>query len=190
MYTLLSWNLVHLATFTVLQNALMPSIKCSWGFTSRQMYSFNSCHKHSIGLQSGDSGGVFHQLILFWTINSAACREVCFGSLSCINLWPPGYFSAMNGKSVELKIWVLRLESIILSNIQIWVGPLRLIPAHTCSFKGCLGLQETDYVRTHSKNKLVNITTKHHIQIHNTYYFCVLTVTTNFVVNITTLTTM
>ena len=38
----------------------------------------------------------------------------------------------------------------------------------------------------HSKNKVVNVTTN---VCHNTHYFCVVMFTTNFVVNVTTLTT-
>lgn len=53
--------------------------------------SFNSCHMFSIGLLSGDSRGVCHQFIPFPLIKVAASIEVCFGSLSCMNLCPSGY---------------------------------------------------------------------------------------------------
>jgi hypothetical protein len=52
--------LVHFATVTVAQNALIPSMSSAFvlGFTSLQIYSFSSCHRFSIGLKSGDSGEV------------------------------------------------------------------------------------------------------------------------------------
>ena len=57
---------------------------------------FNSCHKFSIGFASGLSGGVFHQLIDFSAKKVCAWREVCLGSLSCMNLCPVGYTTRMN----------------------------------------------------------------------------------------------
>ena len=61
------------------------------------VHTFNSRHRFSIGLASGDSGGVFHQLIPRSAKNAAARRDVCFGSLSCINLWLCGYTVCING---------------------------------------------------------------------------------------------
>ena len=57
--------LVHFFTVTVAQNALMPSMSSAlvFGFTSLCIYSFSSCHSFSMGLKSGDSAGVFHQLM-------------------------------------------------------------------------------------------------------------------------------
>ena len=43
-----------------------------------------------MGLQSGDSGGVFHQFIYLSAKNGEAKWEVCLGSLSCMNLWESG----------------------------------------------------------------------------------------------------
>ena len=93
--------LLHLCTSTVLQNSFIPSTSSSllFGLTTRRMYSLSSCHRFSIGFISGDSGGVFHQLIPFASIQSLAYPEVCFGSLSCINLWW-GMMSLMNGRRV------------------------------------------------------------------------------------------
>ena len=52
--------LVHLAMSTVVQNCLIPFTSSSFvfGFISRHMNSFNSCHKVSIGFKSGDLAGV------------------------------------------------------------------------------------------------------------------------------------
>lgn len=60
--------------YTVCQNCIIPSISSCllFGFTSRQMYSFSSCHKFSIGLKSGDSVGVHHQFMFFQSKNSLA----------------------------------------------------------------------------------------------------------------------
>lgn len=58
---------VHLATSTVSQNCSIPCTNSSFvrGFTSRLRNSLSSCQRFSIGLQSGDSGGVFHQYMPF-----------------------------------------------------------------------------------------------------------------------------
>ena len=57
---------VHLAMSTVAQNLFMPSINSSFrcGFTSLLINSLSSCQRFSIGFKSGDSGTVFHQLML------------------------------------------------------------------------------------------------------------------------------
>ena len=57
--------LLHLLTFTVFQKFLIPCTSSSLflGFTSRLINSFISCHKFSMGLASGDSGGVTHQIL-------------------------------------------------------------------------------------------------------------------------------
>ena len=54
----------------------------SLGLTSRRMNSFNSCQRFSMGLRSGDSAGVLHQLMLgviilheFVTIRKACLDE-------------------------------------------------------------------------------------------------------------------
>ena len=84
--------LLHFATSTVAQNALMPSISSllTFGFTSLLIYSLSSCHKFSIGFKSGGSGGVFHHFIPLCVSHTCAYLEVCYGSLSCINLCPLG----------------------------------------------------------------------------------------------------
>ena len=69
-----------------------------------------------MGLASGLSGGVLHQLTPLPSKNVRAVDDVCFGSLSCMNLWPPG-----------------------ISNMQMSVGPFQLILAQTWTFTGFLG---------------------------------------------------
>jgi len=73
---------------TVAQNLFMPSINSSFrcGFTSLLINSLSSCQRFSIGFKSGDSGTVFHQLMLLASKKSLAIRDVCFGSLSYIHM--------------------------------------------------------------------------------------------------------
>ena len=111
-----------------------------FGFTSLLMYSLSSCHIFSIGFKSGDSAGVFHQLIPFSTMKSLAKCEVCLGSLSCMNLCDMGNFSWINGTRVASRICVNRNLSIIPSNTQMPVRPFLLIPAQTWTLTGCLVL--------------------------------------------------
>ena len=66
----------------------MPSMSCCLvvGFTSLHKNSFISCQRFSIGLQSGDSAGVFYQFIPL-SLKIAQLVEVCLGSLSCMKLY-------------------------------------------------------------------------------------------------------
>ena len=100
---------------------------------------FSSCQRFSIGFESGLSGGVFHQLIPFSSMNWHVALEVCFGSLSCINLWPLGYFCSRNGNNPLFSISMYTLASMIPLNTTTSVAPFQLMPAHTCNFRGCLG---------------------------------------------------
>ena len=122
---------LHFWGFTVYQNSAIPSISCSFvvGFTSLLMYSLSSCHKFSIGLRSGDSGGVCHQLIRLFSMYFFAYFDVCLGSLSCMNLWLVGKFLFRNGINVLSRIWVYSGAFILPSKRQISVGPFWLIPA-------------------------------------------------------------
>ena len=92
-------------------------------FTSLLIYSLSSCHKFSIGLRSGDSGGVRHQLIPFSSMNFFACFDVCLGSLSRMNLCVVGNFLFRNGINVLFRIWVYSGVFIFPSKMQISVGP-------------------------------------------------------------------
>ena len=133
---------VHLATSTVFQKAKIPFTNSAFvlGFTSRRIYSFNSCQRFSIGFKSGDSAGVFHQLISLFSKKSLAIRDVCFGSLSYIYRGSSGKTLFRKGTRVRSRIDTNSTASIVPSNTQIGVGPFLLIPAHTCTFTGCLGL--------------------------------------------------
>lgn len=131
---------------TVCQNSWIPLINSCFvcGLISRRRYSFNSCHKFSIGFMSGDSGGDFHQLIPFSSKNSEAKREVCFGSLSWKNRCESGYTLAINGFNVLFKISVYITASIFPSNIHRPVLPRKLMPPHTCTLTGCFALREQE----------------------------------------------
>ena len=148
--TFLRWSiyLLHFATSTVLQNFKMPSTNSCLvlGFTSLQINSFSSCHKFSIGFMSGDSAGVFHQLIPFSSKKCLARIEVCLGSLSCMNLWWLGNFISKNGKRVPRMISTNSGAFMMPSNTHIPVAPFLLIPAQTWTLTGCLALQKNKTV--------------------------------------------
>ena len=134
---------MHLALSTVSQNCRIPSTSSALvrGFTSHLIYSFNSCHRFSMGFKSGDSAGVFHQWIAFDSMNSFPWFDVCLGSLSCMNLWLVPYTSLTKGRRVCSRMSVYSHLSIIPSKTHIPVLPCTLIPAHTFTFVGCLALQ-------------------------------------------------
>ncbi len=83
---------------------------------------------------------VFHHWIPFSSKNATARREVCFGSLSCMNRCPFGYLSLMKGTSVTSKMFTYRSAFMIPSKMQTVVAPFQLIPPHTWTFTGCFGL--------------------------------------------------
>ena len=62
----------HQLIFTLLFGLTMFRKKC-----------LSSCHRSLIGVRSGNSGGVFHQLMSFSSIKVVARLLVCLGSLSC-----------------------------------------------------------------------------------------------------------
>ena len=88
--TLCRWRMYlrHFSPDTEPQNSLIPSTSSSFvfGLISLLMYSFSSCHIFSMGFRSGDSGGVFHYLILLVVKKSLPRFEVCLGSLSFTQL--------------------------------------------------------------------------------------------------------
>ena len=123
---------------TVSQNWCIPCTSSCLvcGFTCRLRY---LCHRFSIGFMSGLSEGVLHQLIpppidpaLLEKLN---CSPGCvFGVIilhqlvSCrINLPKEWQERVPQDSGVELSIHTAVL-------------PLRLIPAHTCTFARCFGL--------------------------------------------------
>ena len=75
--------------------------------------------KFSVGLRSGDSAGVFHHF-LFSSMNSFVCRDVCFRSLSRMNLCPSGYTSSKKGQVFYLKSWCIKDHSSSLQKCR-WV---------------------------------------------------------------------
>ena len=76
------------------------------------LYSFSSCHKFSIGLQSGDSEGVLYQLTPLAVSQSLALLDVCLGSLSAINLCHFGYICWRKGNKVCCSTWMYSGASI------------------------------------------------------------------------------
>ena len=134
--------LVHFHWSTVFQKSMMPLTSSSLclGFTSLWINSFNSCQRFSIGFRSGDSGGVRHQLMLFFVIQFCVWPETCFGSC-------PAWIYARHEMSFA------KMEQRVLPRISVYssffnmpskmhtpVHPLLLIPAQMCTFVGCFGL--------------------------------------------------
>ena len=60
--------------------------------------------------------------------------------LTCINLCPAGNFSARKGNNPVFKISTYKGPSMVPSNVIIFVGPFKLIPAQMCNLVGCFGL--------------------------------------------------
>ena len=128
--------LLHISIVTVSQNCTIPSISSCFvlGLTSLLQNSLSSCHIFSIGFKSGDSTGVFHQLIPWSLMKSRAKLEVYLGSLSCMKRCELGNFAWMNGMSVWSRISVNRNLSIIPSKCRFQCGPfLRSLPTHGLS---------------------------------------------------------
>ena len=128
--------LLHFSTVAVSQNFTIPSISSCFvlGLTSLIMNFLSSRHKFSIGFKSGNSAGVFHQLIPLLVMKLRAKMEVCLGSLSCMKRWGVvGKLTRINGISVWLRMEVNRNLSMIPSKIQIPVRPLRFLPRHGLS---------------------------------------------------------
>lgn len=96
--TLWMWlmYLVHTSGVSPSQNCKIPSMSSCLlcGFFSPLRNCFMLPQTFSIGLRSGDSGGVCHQLMPLSCMMPFASREVCFGSLSCINRWPSLHISS------------------------------------------------------------------------------------------------
>ena len=128
-----------ISMLTVSHNFKIPSISSCFirCFTSLLLNSFNSCHKFSVGLRSGDYAGVFHQSILLSTMKSFSLLDICFGSLCSVN-WET---CLTNGLRVLSRISVKRNLSIIASKMQTSILRFLEIPAQTCTFAGCFGLR-------------------------------------------------
>ena len=92
-----------------------------------------------MGLRSGLSGGVGHQLISFsWKYH---CTQllVCFGSLSWRRQWLSEKLDGMKGTKAASKMVVYLVAVILVLNSTISVVPVLEIPLQTCTFAGCLG---------------------------------------------------
>ena len=78
--TLFTWLMYfrHLAIVTVFHHVVIPSTSSCFvrGLISLLKNSLPLCHRFSMGFKSGDSGGVFHQLVLFASIRLGTPRGV------------------------------------------------------------------------------------------------------------------
>ena len=98
--------------------APIPSISCSlvFGLTSLLTYSFDSCHKFSIGLRSGDSAGVFH-LSLRWIV----LRALMYASDHCL-AWIYGHQGILLQGRIEaycLISWYIKVLSSFLQKCRL-----------------------------------------------------------------------
>ena len=128
--------LLHFSTGTVSQNCTVPLISFCFvlGLTSLLLNSSSSCHIFSIGFKSGDSAGVFHQLIPCPMMKFQAKLEVCFRLWSCMKQCELEYFIWMNGMSVWSRISVSRNLSMMPSKYRFQYGPFsRSLPTHELS---------------------------------------------------------
>ena len=118
-----------------------------------------------MGFMSGLSGGVFHQLILLSSINFWVSLLVCFGSLSCWNLWPSGNVSRIKGIRLLLRrSSVKKVDSIIPPKTARVVAPRLDIPAQTWTLYGCFGLPFSfggSHQRRNDSFRLLSIATVH-----------------------------
>ncbi len=150
--------LVHFGMSTVSQKRWIPSKSSSFvrGFTSRRKNSFSSCQIFSIGLRSGDSGGVFSTSWWNWLPGNP------FHGLKCVLDHYPAWICGCCRRCLSrkeagracCKISVYSHLSMIPSKMHIPDPPWRLIPAQTWTFTGCLALQhegERDWMVVGSK---------------------------------------
>ncbi len=100
---------VHLTTSTVARNADIPSSSSCFmvGFTSRRMYSFNSCHKFLDGVPqiATPSRNLWHDGVAIWGLRRR-CQpvytrahhillgnsKVCWGHCPAMNLYTVGKY--------------------------------------------------------------------------------------------------
>ena len=137
MMTLFRWPIyfLHFSTSTVSQKLSTPETLV-FGLVTRLICSLSSCHKFSIGLMSGDSAGVFHQLMLFLSNYSPTLREACLGSLSCMKRI--SLLSLMKGSKPASKTSINPAPFIVHQKLQyLFFHDKRCLPRHEL-YKGVL----------------------------------------------------
>lgn len=124
----------------VAQNCLIPSLSSSrfFGLYTFRKYCLSEPHIFSMGLRSGDSGGVVHQFTPCSLKKSSIWPLECFRSLSCCSRWPSGKRSLRNGSKPASYTVAKRSAFIIPVKITTLVSPLFDMPPQMCTFIGCL----------------------------------------------------
>ena len=153
------------------------------GLTSRQIYSFSSSNRCSIGLtlRSGDSAGVFHQLTLLLSRKLLAWIEECLGLLFCIKRcsFLSKFTSPINGGSVFSIIYINKQEPVHDSVKDAYLCSSSL--AYACPQAYFYGMLLSNYkVKCVEKSELKSILiyinfTKHtliHIGLDYTVSYC------------------
>ena len=115
----------HLSSKTFESHLLAHLLKLDWSL----VWDIPSpCARDS--LKSGDSAGVFHQLIVLACRKALAFIDVWLASLPIISLWWSGYTSLTNSIKKSFKIWQNPSASSVPVKMQILVARLQLMPAH------------------------------------------------------------
>ena len=95
-------------------------------------------HIFSMGLKSGDSGGVAHQFTPCSLKKSCIWPLDCFGSLSCCSRWPSGKRFLRNGSKPASYTVAKHSAFIVPVKITTLVAPLFDMPPQMCTFTRCL----------------------------------------------------
>jgi len=96
-------------------------------------------HTFSIGFRSGLSAGVFHQLT-FYLVKFCMQRLLCFGSLSCWNLWWWGNLALKTGSRPAFKMVAIRVAAKFSVNmIHLWCS-FHAYCTPNMHFQGVIGL--------------------------------------------------
>ena len=116
---------VQMSGVRVAQNCLIPSLSSSrfFGLYTFRKYCLSELHIFSMGLRSGDSGGVAHQFTPCSLKKSSIWPLECFGSLSCCSWWPSGKHSLRNGSKPASYTVAKRSAFIIPVKITALVAP-------------------------------------------------------------------
>ena len=116
----------HLFIDTVPQTPLMPSISYCFvlGFSSHWINSFNSCHRSSIWFRSDDSGGVGHQLIPPFFIESSCILRAMFRVIVLYKPMSIRVNSSQEGHKTSLQNHHKKRGIILLAKMHSDVWPL------------------------------------------------------------------
>ena len=123
----------HTSGVIVAQNCTIPDCSSSkfFGLQVFLKYCLSDPQTFSMGLRSGDSGGVGHQLTPFSSKNDSISALACLGSLSCCRRCLYGNVSLIKGSNPFSNTIERRSAFRIPVNMITFVAPLDDIPAQT-----------------------------------------------------------